>query len=95
MLEDSEDAAMRSFQPHLRTGRKWKVGEAVNQTIENLKMKEPRAQVFTSEGGIKSWCGSAASMNTQRKSLLDGCVASEFSADLHEWNSHPRLWNEA
>ncbi|GFO00975.1 hypothetical protein PoB_002748000 [Plakobranchus ocellatus] len=29
--------------------------------------------VFTSESGTKSWCGSAASMNTQRKSLLDGC----------------------
>ncbi|GFO14848.1 reverse transcriptase [Plakobranchus ocellatus] len=28
---------------------------------------------FTSEGGTKSWCGSVGSMDSQRKSLLDGC----------------------
>ncbi|GFN74305.1 reverse transcriptase [Plakobranchus ocellatus] len=29
------------------------------------------AQEFTTEGGTKSFCGSAAGMDTQRKSLLD------------------------
>ncbi|GFO45397.1 hypothetical protein PoB_007190200 [Plakobranchus ocellatus] len=43
---------------------------------------QPKAKtlVFTSEGGAKSWCGSAASMDSQRKSLLDGCNDWEFSA---------------
>ncbi|GFN78158.1 hypothetical protein PoB_000466400 [Plakobranchus ocellatus] len=40
-----------------------------------------RALVFISEGGTKSWRGSAAGMDTQRKSLLGGCDDWEFSAD--------------
>ncbi|GFO26815.1 polyprotein [Plakobranchus ocellatus] len=39
MLEDSEDPAVRSIQPQLRSGRKWKVDKAVKQTKEGLKMK--------------------------------------------------------
>ncbi|GFN81807.1 polyprotein [Plakobranchus ocellatus] len=39
MLEDSEDPAVRSIQPHLRSGRKWKVDKAVNQAKEGRKMK--------------------------------------------------------
>ncbi|GFN73600.1 reverse transcriptase [Plakobranchus ocellatus] len=45
-----------------------------------------RALVFTSEGGTKSWRGSAVSMDTQRKSLQDGCDDYEFSADLYKVN---------
>ncbi|GFO36866.1 reverse transcriptase [Plakobranchus ocellatus] len=48
-----------------------------------------RVLVFTSEGGTMSCCGNAASMDTQRKSLLDGYDDWEFSADLPKSNRHP------
>ncbi|GFO47348.1 polyprotein [Plakobranchus ocellatus] len=66
MLEDSKVPAVRSIQPQLRTGRKWKGDKAINQAKERLKMKEARAPVFTSEGGTKSWCRGAAGMDTHR-----------------------------
>ncbi|GFN76252.1 reverse transcriptase [Plakobranchus ocellatus] len=50
-----------------------------------------RALVFTSEDGKKSWYGTAAGMDTQRKSPLGGCDDSEFSANLPEWNKHPKV----
>ncbi|GFO38878.1 reverse transcriptase [Plakobranchus ocellatus] len=62
----------------------------------HIKYLYSRALVFTSESGTKSWCGSAAGMDTQRKSLLDGCDEDwEFSADLPEWNNYPRYRNKA
>ncbi|GFN73808.1 reverse transcriptase [Plakobranchus ocellatus] len=33
----------------------------------------------------------AIGMDTQRKSLLDGCDNWEFSANLPEWNKHPKV----
>ena len=36
MLEDSEDRVVRSIQPKLKTGRKWKVQEAVKTAKESL-----------------------------------------------------------
>ncbi|GFN82622.1 reverse transcriptase [Plakobranchus ocellatus] len=60
------------------------VHEATNRVLEELAIAIC-ALVFTSEGGRKSWCGSAIGMDTQRKSLLDGCDDKEFSADLPEW----------
>ncbi|GFO17673.1 reverse transcriptase [Plakobranchus ocellatus] len=40
ILEGSEDPVVRSIEPHLRTGRKWKVEEAVNQAKKGLSIKE-------------------------------------------------------
>ncbi|GFO17135.1 reverse transcriptase [Plakobranchus ocellatus] len=40
MFEYLEDPAVRSIQPQLRMGRKWKVHKAVNEANEGLKMKE-------------------------------------------------------
>ncbi|GFO45791.1 reverse transcriptase [Plakobranchus ocellatus] len=42
----------------------------------------------------KAWRGSAAGMDTQRKSLLDGSDELEFPADLSEWNRHPKVIKE-
>ncbi|GFO24958.1 reverse transcriptase [Plakobranchus ocellatus] len=50
-----------------------------------------RALISTSEGGTKSWCESAASIDTQRKILLDGCDDWEFSADLFNWNRRSKV----
>ncbi|GFO18874.1 reverse transcriptase [Plakobranchus ocellatus] len=54
-------------------------------------MMETRALAFTSDGGTKSWCESATSMNIQRKSLLDGCDDWAFSADFPKWNKHSKV----
>ncbi|GFO18297.1 reverse transcriptase [Plakobranchus ocellatus] len=92
MVEDSEDPAVRSIQPQLGAGRKWKVDEAVDETKEGLKMKEAIGLTQTGRkglgsGGIKR----VANMDTQRKSLLVGCVDWEFSTDLQERNKHSKV----
>ncbi|GFO14820.1 reverse transcriptase [Plakobranchus ocellatus] len=56
-----------------------------------LVQPKTRALVLPSEGGTKSWCGSAAGMESQRKSLLDDCGDLEFSADVSEWNKYPKV----
>ena len=40
MLEDSDDPVVKTVQPTIKTGRKWKVIEAVDQAKECLKIKE-------------------------------------------------------
>ena len=40
MLEDSEDPVVKTVQPTIKTGRKWKVVEAVDDAKECLKIKE-------------------------------------------------------
>ena len=40
MLETSKDEVVREVQPTLKTGRKWKVLEAVDDAKENLRLKE-------------------------------------------------------
>ncbi|GFO50091.1 reverse transcriptase [Plakobranchus ocellatus] len=40
MLEESDDPVVKTVQPSLKTGRKWKVTEAVDEAKECLKMKE-------------------------------------------------------
>ena len=39
-LEDSEDSVVKTEQPTIKTGRKWKVVEAVYQAKEFLNVKE-------------------------------------------------------
>ena len=52
------------------------------------------AVIFTTEGGAKSWHGTAVKSTNQRKYLLDGCDDWELSADLPEWDSHPNIIKE-
>ncbi|GFO06501.1 reverse transcriptase [Plakobranchus ocellatus] len=40
MLEESDDPVVKTVQPSLKTGRKWKVTEAVDEAKECLKIKE-------------------------------------------------------
>ena len=40
MLEDSEDPVVKTVQPTIMTGRKWKVVEAVDEAKECLKIKK-------------------------------------------------------
>ena len=44
MLEDSEDPVVKTVQPAIKTGKKWKVVEAVDQAKESLKIKAPAPQ---------------------------------------------------
>ena len=52
---------------------------------------EADAVIFTTEGSAKSWNGRAVKSTNQRKCLLGGCDDWEVSADLPEWDSHPRI----
>ncbi|GFN94854.1 reverse transcriptase [Plakobranchus ocellatus] len=56
-----------------------------------LVKSKARSLVFTLEDGTKSWCGNAAGMDTQRKSLMDWCDDWGYSADLPVWNKHPKV----
>ncbi|KAK3791550.1 hypothetical protein RRG08_002907 [Elysia crispata] len=53
MLEDSEDPLVKTVQPTIKTGRKWKV-EAVDDAIECHKIKEMVGQTQTDSKGLGS-----------------------------------------
>ena len=50
--------------------------------------------IFTTEGGAKSWHGRAVRSTHPRKCLLDGYGDWEVSADLPEWDGHPKIIKE-
>ncbi|GFO13956.1 reverse transcriptase [Plakobranchus ocellatus] len=54
MLADSEDQSVRSIQPKLRTGNKWRVNEAANHAKEGLKMKDIIGFTLTGGKGLRS-----------------------------------------
>ncbi|GFR84506.1 reverse transcriptase [Elysia marginata] len=107
VLEDSDDSVLKTAQPPIKTGRKWKVAEAIDEAKKYLKMKKIIGQTQTDrkglgsssvkwwskteEGGAKKWRGRSNTASTQRKGLLDGCDDWEVSADLPEWGKHPNV----
>ena len=54
MLEDSEDPIVKTVQPTIKTGRKWKVVEAVDEAKKCLKVKEVIGQTQTYRKGLGS-----------------------------------------
>ncbi|GFO24305.1 reverse transcriptase [Plakobranchus ocellatus] len=54
MLEESDDPVVKTVQPSLKTGRKWKVTEAVDEAKECLKRKEVIGQTQTDCRGLGS-----------------------------------------
>ncbi|GFO40860.1 reverse transcriptase [Plakobranchus ocellatus] len=54
MLEESDDPVVKTIQPFLKTGRKWKVTEAVDEAKECLKMKEVIGQTQNDRRGLGS-----------------------------------------
>jgi hypothetical protein len=52
MLCNSEDAVVRAVQPTIKTGRKWKVNEAVSAARENLERKEKIGYTQTNRRGF-------------------------------------------
>ena len=52
MLEDSEDVVVKSNQPELKTGRKWKVGEAVESAKEGLRLRDIIGHTQTNRQGL-------------------------------------------
>ena len=54
MLEDSEDPVVKTVQPTIKTGRKWKVVEAAGEAKECLKIKEVVGQSQTDCQGLGS-----------------------------------------
>ncbi|GFO03167.1 reverse transcriptase [Plakobranchus ocellatus] len=54
LLEESDDPVVKTVQPSLKTGRKWKVTEAVDEAKECLKVKEVIGQTQTDRRGFGS-----------------------------------------
>ena len=54
MLEDSEDPVVKTVQPTIKTGRKWKVVEAVDEAKECLKIEEVIGLTQTDRKGVGS-----------------------------------------
>ncbi|GFO30696.1 reverse transcriptase [Plakobranchus ocellatus] len=54
MLEESDDLVVKTVQPSLKTGRKWKVTEPVDEPKEFLKMKEVIGKTQTDRRGLGS-----------------------------------------
>ena len=54
MLEDSEDPVVKTVQPTIKTGRKWKVVEAVDEAKECLKIEEVIGLTQTDRKGVRS-----------------------------------------
>ncbi|GFN78799.1 polyprotein [Plakobranchus ocellatus] len=52
ILEESDNPVVKTVQPSLKTGRKWKVTEAVNEAKECLKIKEVIGQTQTTAGAL-------------------------------------------
>ncbi|GFO38856.1 polyprotein [Plakobranchus ocellatus] len=49
MLEESDDPVIKTVQPSLKTGRKWKVTEALEEAKECLRMKERKSGAMGKE----------------------------------------------
>ena len=54
VLENSEDPVVKTAQPTIKTGRKWKVVEAMDQAKECVKIKEEIGQTQTGRKGLGS-----------------------------------------
>ena len=54
MLEESEDPVVKTVQPTIKTGTKWKVAEAVDEVKECLKIKDVIGQTQTDRKGLGS-----------------------------------------
>ena len=52
MLEESSDNVVREVQPTLKSGRKWKAREAVDNAKESLKLKEVIGHTQTNRQGV-------------------------------------------
>ena len=66
---------------------------AVAISMAKGQSTQPQADavIFTTDGGAKSWHGTAVKSTNQAKCLLDGCDDWEVSADLPEWDSNPSI----
>ncbi|GFS10621.1 reverse transcriptase [Elysia marginata] len=54
MLEVSDDPVVKTVQPSIKTGRKWKVAEAIDEAKECLRLKEVIGQSQTDRKGLGS-----------------------------------------
>ena len=67
---------------------------AINMAKGQSTQPQADAVIFTTEGGVKSWHGTAVKSTNQKKCQLDGCDDWEVSADLPECDSHPSIIKE-
>ena len=70
MLEESEDPAVKSVQPTLKSGRKWKVSKAVNLAKQCLNTEEVIGQTQTDRKGL-GWTSTKLWSKTEGKDKRD------------------------
>ena len=103
MLEDSDDPVVRSVQPTIKTGRKWKVDEAVNQAKDCLRMKEVIGQTQTDRKGLGSTAAkwwSKAEGKERRDMIIDEIRQNEDSMRVQKAVQQPQQgqwtkWDDA
>ncbi|GFO47132.1 reverse transcriptase [Plakobranchus ocellatus] len=93
MLDKSDDPVVKSAQPSLKTGRKWKVTEAVEEAKECLKMKEVIGQTQTDRRGLGSTtakCWSKTEGKEKRDMIIDEIRNKEDSTRLQKAVQQPQ-----
>ncbi|KAK3698838.1 hypothetical protein RRG08_028693 [Elysia crispata] len=92
MLEDSEDPVVKTVQPTIKTGRKWKAVEASDDAKECLKIKEVIGQTETDCKGLESstamWW-SKAKRKEKRDMVINEIRLNEDSRRLQEAVQQP------
>ena len=93
MLEDSEDPAVKTVQPTIKTGRKWKVVEALDQTNKCLKMKEVigQTQLITKGCGHLEQSGGQNRREEKRDMVINKIPLNEDSRRVQKATQQPQL----
>ncbi|GFN83458.1 reverse transcriptase [Plakobranchus ocellatus] len=93
MLEESDDPTVKTVQPSLKTGRKWKITEAVDESKECLRMKEVIGQTQTDRKGHGSttdkWW-SKTEGKEKRDIIIDEIRNKEDSTRVHKAVQQPQ-----
>ena len=93
MLEDSEDRVVKTAQPTIKTGGKWKVVEAVAEAKECLKIKEVIAQTQIDRKGLGSStakCWSKAEGKEERDKVINERRPNEDSRGVQKAVHQPQ-----
>ncbi|GFN74244.1 reverse transcriptase [Plakobranchus ocellatus] len=93
MLEESDDPMVKTVQPSLKTGRKWKVSEAVDEAKECLRMKEVIGQTQTDRRGLGSTtakCDQKQKARKKRDMIIDEIRNKEDSTRVQKVVQQPQ-----
>ncbi|GFO32237.1 reverse transcriptase [Plakobranchus ocellatus] len=93
MLEEADDHVVKTVQPSLKTGRKWKVTKAIDEAKECLRMKEVIDQTQTDRRGLGSTTAkwwSKTEGKEERDTVVDEISNKEDSARVQKAVQQPQ-----